>query len=83
MQITFVGFQPVQSSEHMAAFGVFGLLQLVGAFQWVRGNMGAEAFYTFARTTILTIVAVVVAGATIATFTGCIFLCCSSFPIFI
>ena len=28
MQISFVGFQAVQSSEHMAAFGVFGLLQV-------------------------------------------------------
>uniref|UniRef100_A0A8C4T8T4 Dolichyl-diphosphooligosaccharide--protein glycosyltransferase subunit STT3A n=1 Tax=Erpetoichthys calabaricus TaxID=27687 RepID=A0A8C4T8T4_ERPCA len=28
MQISFVGFQPVQSSEHMAAFGVFGLCQI-------------------------------------------------------
>jgi hypothetical protein len=72
MQITFVGFQPVQSSEHMAAFGVFGLLQLVGGFNWVRGHMSAESFYTFARTSILTIIAVVVAGATVATLTGCI-----------
>lgn len=28
MQIPFVGFQPVKTSEHMAAFGVFGLLQV-------------------------------------------------------
>eukprot|EP00026_Physarum_polycephalum_P003887 Phypoly_transcript_03903.p1 GENE.Phypoly_transcript_03903~~Phypoly_transcript_03903.p1 ORF type:complete len:723 (+),score=111.26 Phypoly_transcript_03903:65-2170(+) len=70
MQITFVGFQPVQSSEHMAAFGVFGLLQLVGAFNWVRGHMSQEAFYTFARTSILSIIGIVAVGATIATFTG-------------
>jgi hypothetical protein len=24
MQISFVGFQPIQSSEHMGALGVFG-----------------------------------------------------------
>ena len=28
MQIPFVGYQPVGTSEHMAAFGVFGLLQV-------------------------------------------------------
>jgi dolichyl-diphosphooligosaccharide--protein glycosyltransferase len=33
MTVTFINFQAVQSSEHMAAFGVFGLLQLVNGFQ--------------------------------------------------
>lgn len=28
MQVPFVGFQPVKTSEHMAAFGVFGLVQV-------------------------------------------------------
>lgn len=28
MQVPFVGFQPVKTSEHMAAAGVFGLLQV-------------------------------------------------------
>ena len=28
MQISFVGFQPVQTSEHMAALGIFGLCQV-------------------------------------------------------
>ena len=30
MNIPFVGFQPVETSEHMAGFGVFGLIQLAG-----------------------------------------------------
>lgn len=29
MSVPFVGFQPIRNSEHMAALGVFGLLQLV------------------------------------------------------
>lgn len=29
MQIPFVGFLPIKSNDHMAAFGIFGLLQLV------------------------------------------------------
>lgn len=32
MQIPFVGFQPVKTSEHMAAAGVFGLLQVFKIF---------------------------------------------------
>lgn len=28
MQVPFVGFQPVKTSEHMAAAGIFGLLQV-------------------------------------------------------
>jgi dolichyl-diphosphooligosaccharide--protein glycosyltransferase len=32
MNVSFVGFQPVSSPEHLAAFGVFGLLQLYNAF---------------------------------------------------
>lgn len=28
MQVPFVGFQPVKTSEHIAAMGVFGLLQV-------------------------------------------------------
>lgn len=36
MQIPFVGFLPVRSSEHVAAFGVFGLLQLYGGLNWLR-----------------------------------------------
>lgn len=29
MQVHFVGFQAVQSSEHMGSFGVFGILQVI------------------------------------------------------
>jgi len=35
MQIPFVGFQPVRTSEHMAAAGVFGLIQAVAFFKSV------------------------------------------------
>ena len=36
MQIPFVGFLPIRSSEHMAALGVFGLLQLVAFAEHMR-----------------------------------------------
>ncbi|KYN18760.1 Dolichyl-diphosphooligosaccharide--protein glycosyltransferase subunit STT3B [Trachymyrmex cornetzi] len=36
MQIPFVGFQPIRTSEHMAASGVFGLIIFVAAFRYLR-----------------------------------------------
>eukprot|EP01092_Planopodium_desertum_P001304 TRINITY_DN11902_c0_g1_i2.p3 TRINITY_DN11902_c0_g1~~TRINITY_DN11902_c0_g1_i2.p3 ORF type:complete len:365 (-),score=77.68 TRINITY_DN11902_c0_g1_i2:963-2057(-) len=52
MQIPFVGFQPAQSSEHMAAMGVFGLLQLFVFVNWVRNHISADQFATVWRTAI-------------------------------
>jgi dolichyl-diphosphooligosaccharide--protein glycosyltransferase len=49
MQIRFVGFQAVQSAEHMLALGTFGLLQLYVGINWIRGHLGAELFRTFFR----------------------------------
>jgi hypothetical protein len=34
MQVPFVGFQPVRTSEHMAAAGTFGLLQAAALFRY-------------------------------------------------
>ncbi|XP_015433322.1 PREDICTED: dolichyl-diphosphooligosaccharide--protein glycosyltransferase subunit STT3B [Dufourea novaeangliae] len=36
MQIPFVGFQPIRTSEHMAAGGVFGLLIFVATLRYLR-----------------------------------------------
>ncbi|KAJ8266640.1 hypothetical protein GJAV_G00132910 [Gymnothorax javanicus] len=44
MQISFVGFQPVQSSEHMAAFGVFGLCQIHAFVDYLRSKLNAQQF---------------------------------------
>ena len=44
MQIPFVGFQPVQTSEHMAALGVFGLCQLFSFYEYTRSKLSAEQF---------------------------------------
>ncbi|CAI4232497.1 unnamed protein product [Auanema sp. JU1783] len=46
MQIPFVGFQPVRTSEHMPAFGVFGLLQIVAALQYLRPRVTRQQFVT-------------------------------------
>lgn len=47
MQIPFVGFLPIRSNDHMAALGVFGLLQLVALGAYVRANVPAAQFRAF------------------------------------
>ncbi|EIN06208.1 oligosaccharyl transferase STT3 subunit [Punctularia strigosozonata HHB-11173 SS5] len=44
MQVPFVGFQPVRTSEHMAALGVFGLLQIIAFAQLVRSHLSSKQF---------------------------------------
>lgn len=70
MQITFVGFQAVQSSEHMAAFGVFGLLQLLGFLNWVKSQLSPENYTKFYRISILSVLMLLVVGFSVATATG-------------
>ncbi|KAM0714956.1 hypothetical protein Q7P37_009421 [Cladosporium fusiforme] len=49
MQIPFVGFLPIRSSEHMSSLGVFGLMQLVGFAEWVRYQLPSKQFQTLLR----------------------------------
>lgn len=46
MQVPFVGFQPVRTSEHMPAFGVFGLLQIVALMHYARNRITRQQFMT-------------------------------------
>lgn len=63
MQIPFVGFQPVQSSEHMLAFGVFGLCQLHAIVDYMRSKLSGEDFSTLFN-------AVAVGSLSLAIFVG-------------
>jgi len=47
MQIPFVGFQPIQTSEHMASAGVFALLQAVAFLTYLRGYLSKAEFKYF------------------------------------
>ena len=49
MQIRFVGFNAVQTSEHLGAFGTFGLLNLYCVATWVRSFTGPKVFNAFVR----------------------------------
>lgn len=50
MQIAFVGFQPVQTSEHMGALGVFGLCQIHAFVDYLRSKLSAQQFGVLFRT---------------------------------
>ncbi|KAK9328930.1 Oligosaccharyl transferase STT3 subunit-domain-containing protein [Lipomyces starkeyi] len=72
MQIPFVGFLPIRSSEHMGALGVFGLLQLVGFSQYIRARLPSRQFRVLimvATVALLSLGALAVVGLT---FTGVI-----------
>ncbi|RPB24742.1 STT3 subunit of Oligosaccharyl transferase [Terfezia boudieri ATCC MYA-4762] len=49
MQIPFVGFLPIRSSEHMAALGVFGLIQIVAFVEFVRAQIPSKQFQTLLK----------------------------------
>lgn len=53
MQIPFVGFLPIRSNDHMAALGVFGLLQLVAFGDYVRSKVPLRQFKTFLTVSLL------------------------------
>uniref|UniRef100_A0A914WPH7 Dolichyl-diphosphooligosaccharide--protein glycosyltransferase subunit STT3A n=1 Tax=Plectus sambesii TaxID=2011161 RepID=A0A914WPH7_9BILA len=70
MQIPFVGFGPVQSSEHMAAFGTFGLCQLCAFAGWLRSKMSEENFQVLFKSVIAVAGLAVFGGVAVATFFG-------------
>jgi dolichyl-diphosphooligosaccharide--protein glycosyltransferase len=72
MQIPFVGFLPIRSSEHMSALGVFGLIQLVAFVDWVRTQLPGKQFQTLLRAIVLFIFVVGLGGLVLLTVTGVI-----------
>ncbi|KAG0715989.1 Dolichyl-diphosphooligosaccharide--protein glycosyltransferase subunit STT3B [Chionoecetes opilio] len=47
MQIPFVGFQPIRTSEHMAAAGVFALINAVAVLKYLQSVMSQAEFRHF------------------------------------
>ncbi|KFA62216.1 hypothetical protein S40285_08162 [Stachybotrys chlorohalonatus IBT 40285] len=70
MQIPFVGFLPVKTSEHMPALGIFGFLQLVGFIQYVRSAISGRQFQTFVATLLITTFGLGVVGLVALTSLG-------------
>jgi dolichyl-diphosphooligosaccharide--protein glycosyltransferase len=55
MQVPFVGFQPVSTSEHMGALGVFGLLQIIAFSQLIRSHLPSKQFKTVVLGSVISI----------------------------
>jgi dolichyl-diphosphooligosaccharide--protein glycosyltransferase len=88
MQIPFVGFLPIRSSEHMSALGmsspqtfamptnrrsgVFGLLQLVGFVEFVRSGVPSKQFATLLKGFVLLVFVIAFGGLVLLTVSGVI-----------
>ncbi|KAJ2455613.1 oligosaccharyl transferase stt3 subunit [Coemansia sp. RSA 2336] len=72
MQVPFVGFQPTFTSEHMAALGTFGLIQVVAAANYIRGQLPAQQFQTVVRGAVVALFAVGALALAVLTARGVI-----------
>ncbi|KAH8077921.1 Oligosaccharyl transferase STT3 subunit-domain-containing protein [Filobasidium floriforme] len=70
MQVPFVGFLPVRTSEHMAALGVFGLLQLVAFVGIVRRLVPDKQFQSLLKTFVVLAFTVALAVLVLLTTSG-------------
>ncbi|MGH0144628.1 UNVERIFIED_CONTAM: hypothetical protein FKN15_005326 [Acipenser sinensis] len=80
MQISFVGFQvpsyylslskPVLSSEHMAAFGVFGLCQIHAFVDYLRSKLNPQQFEVLFKSIISLVGFVLLSVGTVLMLTG-------------
>ncbi|CAN6628417.1 dolichyl-diphosphooligosaccharide--protein glycosyltransferase subunit Stt3p [Trichomonascus vanleenenianus] len=72
MQIPFVGFLPIRSSEHMSSLGVFGLLQLVGFATYIKHRIPPKQFKSVVVVSVAAILALSVIGLVGLTYLGVI-----------
>ncbi|GFZ51010.1 dolichyl-diphosphooligosaccharide-protein glycotransferase [Saitozyma sp. JCM 24511] len=70
MQVPFVGFLPLRTSEHMAALGVFGLLQLVAFVEIVRRLVPGKQFQLLLRAFVVVAFVAAFAVLVLLTFSG-------------
>merc|ERR1719186_1186388 len=70
MQISFVGFQPVQTSEHMLALGVFGLCQIIAFVDYLRANLSKENFTILFKTLVVSIASLILGFVAVLTLSG-------------
>ena len=70
MQVPFVGFLPLRTSEHMAALGVFGLVQLVAFVEIVRKLVPGKQFQLLLRAFVVVAFAASLAVLVLLTFSG-------------
>jgi hypothetical protein len=70
MQIPFVGFQPIRTSEHMAAAGTFALLQAYAFLSYLRSKLSRTQFKQFFIFAVTLVAGIVFAGVIVLTYAG-------------
>lgn len=70
MQIPFVGFQPIRTSEHMAAAGTFALLQAYAFINYVRSKLSKSQFRKFFFVAVVGAAGLVFASVVLLTYAG-------------
>lgn len=70
MQIPFVGFQPIRTSEHMAAAGTFALLQAYAFLNYLKAKMSKTQFRQFFVVAVGAAAAIVFAAVIVLTYAG-------------
>lgn len=70
MQVPFVGFLPLLTSEHMSSLGVFGLLQLIAFTELVRSHVPPQQFKLLFRSALAVGLLMVIGGLAFMTKSG-------------
>ena len=70
MQIPFVGFQPIRTSEHMAAAGTFALIQAYAFLTYLKSKLSKTQFKQFFLLAILLVAAIVFVCVVALTYGG-------------
>lgn len=70
MQIPFVGFQPIRTSEHMAAAGTFALLQAYAFLNYIRSKLSKSQFRQFFILAVVLAAGLVFASVVFLTYAG-------------
>lgn len=70
MQVPFVGFQPIRTSEHMAAAGTFALLQAYAFLSYLRTKLSKTQFRQFFIFAVLLVAGLVFAAVVALTYAG-------------
>ncbi|CAI8025341.1 Dolichyl-diphosphooligosaccharide--protein glycosyltransferase subunit STT3B [Geodia barretti] len=70
MQVPFVGFQPIRTSEHMAAAGVFLLLNALALLRYLQSSLTGRQFKTVFLAGVVLSAGAVFTGVVLLTYLG-------------
>ncbi|GMT32004.1 hypothetical protein PFISCL1PPCAC_23301, partial [Pristionchus fissidentatus] len=65
MQVSFVNFKPTESADHMPALGIFGLIQLIAIYNYLKTKVTGEGMRTIIGFSLLGGIGLVLVGATV------------------